>query len=145
MHLTNNSVQKHNKNAIIQQSMWEMKTFINHIGLQKWRIVQEKIKNIIVWSIKSCQGHVTGKKGFFQMVGYDFMIDQNLNPWIIEVNMSPSMDHSTPVTKKLVKMVQKDTANLISSPLRKKQKNSGNFTCIYRGDEDLPKYKLYNI
>ncbi len=68
------------------------------------------------------------------MVGYDFMIDQNLNPWIIEINMSPSMDSSTPVTKKLVKMVQRDTANLISSNGRNKQKHSGNFTCIYRGD-----------
>ena len=38
------------------------------------------------------------------MVGYDFMIDENLNPWIIEINMSPSMDHSTPVSKKLVKI-----------------------------------------
>ena len=54
------------------------------------------------------------------MVGYDFMIDQNLNPWLIEINMSPSMDHSTPVTKRLVKMVQKDVANLITAPSKKK-------------------------
>ncbi len=56
----------------------------------------------------------------FQIFGYDFMIDENLNPWIIEINMSPSMDHSTPVTKKLVKMVQRDMANLITSTPKKK-------------------------
>jgi len=54
------------------------------------------------------------------MVGYDFMIDENLNPWIIEINMSPSMDHSTPVTKRLVDMVQRDTANLLASSAKKK-------------------------
>jgi tubulin monoglycylase TTLL3/8 len=120
MHLTNNSIQKYNKNAVIDESMWEMKTFVDLIGEEKWRAVQEKMKSIIVWSIKSCEGSVTGKKGFFEMVGYDFMIDENLNPWIIEINMSPSMDHSTPVTKKLVKMVQRDMANLITAPPKKK-------------------------
>ena len=54
------------------------------------------------------------------MVGYDFMIDEDLNPWLIQINMSPSMDHSTPVTKRLVKMVQKDVANLITASAKKK-------------------------
>lgn len=97
-----------------------MKTFIEYIGAEKWKIIQEKMKSIIVWSIKSCEGSVTGKKGFFEMVGYDFMIDENLNPWLIEINMSPSMDYSTPVTKKLVKMVQRDVGNIITSTGKKK-------------------------
>jgi hypothetical protein len=71
------------------------------------------------------------------------MIDDNLDPWLIEINMSPSMDYSTPVTKKLVKMVLQDTGKLIHST--KKKDNVGNFTCIYRGNEDLAKYDLYNI
>jgi len=43
------------------------------------------------------------------------MIDENLNPWLIEINMSPSMEYSTPITKKLVKMVLQDTGKLIAS------------------------------
>ena len=30
-----------------------------------------------------------------EMFGYDFMIDVNYNPWIIEINKSPSMDMNT--------------------------------------------------
>lgn len=56
--------------------------------------------------------------------------------------MSPSMDYSTPVTKKLVKMVLQDTGMIISG---KKGRNVGNFTCIYKGNEDLSSYNLYNI
>lgn len=141
IHLTNNSIQKHNKKAVIEESMWEMRAFANHIGTEKWKALQEKMKAIVVWSVKSCEGSVTGKKGFFEMVGYDFMVDEHLNPWLIEVNMSPSMDHSTPVTKRLVKMVQRDMATLLSSPPKKKEKNSGLFTCIYRGEGDLSKYR----
>ena len=43
------------------------------------------------------------------------MIDEDLNPWLIEINMSPSMDYSTPVTSKLVRSVLTDTASIISS------------------------------
>lgn len=96
-----------------------------------------------MWSIKSCEGHVIGRKGSNELVGYDFMIDENLDPWLIEINMSPSMDYSTPVTKKLVKMVLTDTAKVMCS--NKKNRDTGGFQCIYRGDEDLPKFDVYNI
>lgn len=34
---------------------------------------------------------------FFELVRYDFMFDENLNPYIMEVNMSPNL---TPFVKK---------------------------------------------
>lgn len=60
-------------------------------------------------------------------MGYDMMIDEDLNPWLIEVNSSPAMDYSTPITRKLVKMVMQDIAKIIVD-LRKKKiktKNAG--------------------
>ena len=83
------------------------------------------------------------KKGSCELVGYDFMIDEDLNPWLIEINMSPSMDYSTPVTKRLVKMVLQDTGKVIGQA--KKGRDTGAFKCIYRGNEDLPQYNLYNF
>ena len=32
MHLTNNSIQKYHKTAVIEDSMWEMKAFSDYIG-----------------------------------------------------------------------------------------------------------------
>lgn len=43
--------------------MWEMSEFAQWLGVEKWKVIQEKMKNIVVWSIKSCEGHVIGKKG----------------------------------------------------------------------------------
>lgn len=57
--------------------------------------------------------------------------------------MSPSMDYSTPITKKLVKLVLQDTAKVIGS--NKKNKNTGLFNCIYKGNEDLDKFSLYKL
>lgn len=42
------------------------------------------------------------RKKSFEIFGYDFMIDINYNTWLIEINSSPSLDHSTHVTSKLV-------------------------------------------
>ena len=33
------------------------------------------------------------------------MVDTDLNVWLIEINSSPSMEYSTPITEKLVKQV----------------------------------------
>lgn len=38
---------------------------------------------------------VQKRKNTFEIFGFDFMIDENYNPWIIEINQSPAMDYST--------------------------------------------------
>lgn len=37
IHLTNNSVQKYNKNGNIEKSMWSMEEFSEFIGIEKWK------------------------------------------------------------------------------------------------------------
>lgn len=51
------------------------------------------------------------------------------------------MDSSTPVTKKLVKMLLHDTGLLIANT--KPKKNIGNYTCIYEDEADLANYTEY--
>lgn len=143
VHLTNESLQKHSKKHNRDKAMWTMSEFASHIGAENWRRIQEQLKDIVVWSIKACEGHVIGKRGSFELFGYDFMVDEQLRPWLIEVNMSPSMEYSTPVTKQLVKMVLQDTARLVSSP--KKGRQVGNFTCLYKSADDLAHYGHFKL
>lgn len=62
------------------------------------------------------------------------MVDELLNPWLIEVNSSPSMDYSTPVTRRLVKMVLEDTVKVMVDERKKKTKKRGLFKLIYDGE-----------
>jgi len=41
------------------------------------------------------------------------MVDDDLNCWLIEVNSSPALDYSTPITERLVKMVSEDTIKVV--------------------------------
>ena len=72
-----------------------------------------QIKNIIKMSLISVMDSVEHRKNSFEIYGYDFMIDEDLKTWLIEVNSSPAMDYSTPVTTPLVKAVLEDTVKVV--------------------------------
>ena len=40
-----------------------------------------------------------------EVFGYDFMVDTSFNVWLIEVNASPSMEYSSPITERMVREV----------------------------------------
>lgn len=50
------------------------------------------MKHYVKSSTLSVQDMVNNRKNSFEFFGYDFMVDENLNVWLIEVNSSPSMD-----------------------------------------------------
>ena len=40
-----------------------------------------------------------GRKNSFEIFGYDFIIDEVYNPWLIEVNTNPCIEESSPMLK----------------------------------------------
>jgi len=76
--------------------------------------IYDSIKNIVINSLESVQDNFEQRRGVpFEMFGYDIMVDDDLNSWLIEVNSSPAMDYSTDVTERLVKMVLEDTIKVV--------------------------------
>ena len=42
------------------------------------------------------------KKNCFELFGYDFIIDKEINPWLIEVNTNPCIEESSNLLKELL-------------------------------------------
>jgi hypothetical protein len=58
----------------------------------------------------------------FELFGFDILVDSNLKPWLMEVNVCPSLNSSSPMDVKLKTTLISDTLNLIGIiPYDKKQ------------------------
>ena len=57
--------------------------------------IRPDMKKICQWSCEAAQELVEGRKNSHELFGYDFMVDENFNTWLIEINSSPAMDYST--------------------------------------------------
>merc|ERR1712224_534258 len=76
-----------------------------------------QIKDIVLWSLRTVMESVEHRKNSAELFGYDFMFSEEPGKdpkvWLIEVNSSPAMDYSTPITTPLVKKVMEDTAKVL--------------------------------
>ena len=61
----------------------------------------EDIEAIIVNSCKAVQNVIINDRHCFELYGYDVIIDNDLKPWLIEVNASPSLSSTTLIDKQL--------------------------------------------
>lgn len=109
-HLTNNSVAKHSEqfhNDEIKGNMYfenELAELVDSMaGKEVFKGIKKQMRKIITDSMLSVQDMIVPRKNTIEMYGYDFMIDEDFRPYLIEVNSSPCMEYSTHVTAKLVK------------------------------------------
>ena len=124
VHLTNNSVAKYAKNTteMGQGNMWDVETFAGYLqteyGEEKWeegglrKRCQQVIKNTLE-SVQDMFDENNRKATCTELYGFDLMLDEDCNPWLLEVNSSPTMEFSTPITEYLCQKVMEDTVKVI--------------------------------
>eukprot|EP00347_Sterkiella_histriomuscorum_P014185 403361837 len=152
MHLTNNAIVSKSEKfyeSEIEGNMWSCEQFSSHLQetYQKDVFQDEiwpQIQKYVTCSLQSVQDMVENRKNSFEFLGYDFMVDEDLKVWLIEVNSSPSMDLSTNVTERLVKLVLTDLPKVILDyPKAKKKKecDTGGFILCHKAkiQVDRPK------
>jgi tubulin polyglutamylase TTLL4 len=63
----------------------------------------------------------------FELYGFDILIDSSLKPWIMEVNVCPSLSSSSPMDRKIKHILLTDTLNIIGMEhMTKKDKDNLN-------------------
>lgn len=119
VHLTNYSIQKKSEsytqntskdNTNLRASKWSLKTlqkvFEDH-G-KDYKGVKQRMFDLMIKTLISVEGPINKpmraskhKDICFELYGFDIIIDSDLKPWILEVNISPSFSSSSPFDKNL--------------------------------------------
>ena len=85
-----------------------------NIPLENFNNMIEQMKYLVEISFKSVENKFIRKKSVlcFEIFGYDFIIDNDFKPWILEINNNPGLCISSPVIKKLVPRMVDDAFRL---------------------------------
>merc|ERR1712166_378850 len=121
MHLTNVAIQKHgNEYNDRHGGKWSMHNLVQWLeavrGREATAQMVEEIEAIIVNSCRSVQHVIINDRHCFELYGYDVIIDDNLKPWLVEVNASPSLNCTTLVDRQLKGALINDVLNIVASP-----------------------------
>lgn len=153
VHLTNVAVQKTSPDYHPKKGCkWMLQRFRQYLaskhGPQVVEALFSDMDNIFIKSLQSVQKVIISDKHCFELYGYDILIDQDLKPWLLEVNASPSLTASSPEDYELKTCLLEDTLHVVDMEARLtgKEKRVGGFDLMWNdgpvsreeGAPDLP-------
>ena len=83
--------------------------------------------------------YVPDRHNCFQLFGFDVLIDNKLNPWLLEVNLSPSLACDSPLDQKIKSKLISNMLNLIGVVNHKNQRAQGNLAMNRTSNQFLDK------
>lgn len=118
MHLTNVAIQQKYKKYSSTHggkfSLFNLFFYLQNLyGYDKSSKCYNDIKEVIIHSLKSVQPVMNSNKHCFECYGYDIMLDDNLKPWLIEINSSPSLATTTKGDHILKKKLINDVLDIV--------------------------------
>ena len=132
IHLTNYSINKNSLNFEQNDSVneefgekWTLFTLKNYFEKNNLNFdkVWEKIKDIIIKVILSVTGMAIpliksfelSSGNLFELYGVDILLDENLTPWLMEVNLNPSLNCDSQLDLKVKSKLLTDIFNIIGA------------------------------
>ncbi|NXK51023.1 TTLL9 polyglutamylase, partial [Chauna torquata] len=138
VHLTNVAVQKTAPDYDPEKGCkWMIQQLRQYLtakhGARSVEVLFADMDNIFIKSLQSVQKVIISDKHCFELYGYDILIDQDLKPWLLEVNASPSLTASSQEDYELKCHLLKDTLHIVDMEgrLTGKEKRVGGFDLIW--------------
>ncbi|TMW67957.1 hypothetical protein Poli38472_007629 [Pythium oligandrum] len=117
MHLTNVAVQKNNEDYNSHHGgKWNIKNLLLYVESTRGRNTGEKllqdIHAVMLHALRAVQNVIINDQHCFECYGYDIIIDDNLKPWLVEVNASPSLTTTTTDDRNMKSRLLRDVLEL---------------------------------
>lgn len=127
--------------------MMDFKGFSEYIKFATGRdyvaeVIQPRMKEIAKSSLSCACETISHRKNSWELYGFDFMIDDSFNTWLIEINSSPACDYSTKVTEVYVQKALVEILNVVldlrewerqDKDTRGVKPDTGGWGCIHKG------------
>lgn len=107
-HLTNQAVQKKHERyeAERDDTVWSMQQLNEYVNAQcaqakgldqDWVLtsLKKQMQSIMMWCYHAGRRKLDRRTGFFDLLGFDFLVDENMQVWLIEINDNPSLSTAT--------------------------------------------------
>ncbi|XP_072181816.1 uncharacterized protein [Diadema setosum] len=144
IHLSNQSIQKFYENSpkrdknLPEDNMWDSSTFRKYLDDRGFEGLYEDVivpgmKKAILSSMLCAQDVMEARKNSFELYGADFMLTDDFIPWMLEINASPAMGATSPVTEQLCANVIEDTMKVVLDRKHDKNCDTGRFSILYKG------------
>uniref|UniRef100_A0AAX7SV29 Tubulin--tyrosine ligase-like protein 5 n=1 Tax=Astatotilapia calliptera TaxID=8154 RepID=A0AAX7SV29_ASTCA len=136
MHLTNYSVNKKSSDYVSCDdpevedygNKWSMSAVLRYLKQEgkDTTSLMKQVEDLIVKAVLSaelqiataCKTFVPHKTNCFELYGFDVLIDSNLKPWLLEVNLSPSLACDAPLDLKIKASMIADMFSLVGECIR---------------------------
>ncbi|GAB9463681.1 hypothetical protein Gpo141_00001130 [Globisporangium polare] len=117
MHLTNVAVQKNNEDYNSNHGgKWSITNLCLWVEATRGRHAGEKllldIHAVMLHSLRAVQNVIINDQHCFECYGYDIIVDDNLKPWLVEVNASPSLTTTTHEDRNMKSRLLRDVLEL---------------------------------
>ena len=149
-HITNYSFQKYNDNFQKFEKgnevpFYEFQKFLDENYPEKnYKLnkdLSKQIKEIVSITMKSGKEQINknGRNFQFEIFGYDFMLDENFNLFLIEINSNPGIEESSPWIKVIIPRMLDDALRLTLDQIF----NPGyDFSKIYKDENEETNMKM---
>ncbi|XP_052753963.1 tubulin monoglutamylase TTLL4-like isoform X4 [Galleria mellonella] len=115
MHLTNYSINRLSKNytpnedfAACEGHKWTLQTLFHYLKTEKnvdTDALWDSLKDLVIKTIISgeasisslTKANITSRYNCYELFGIDVLLDEDLKPWLLEVNISPSLHSASPL------------------------------------------------
>ncbi|ROL46845.1 Protein polyglycylase TTLL10 [Anabarilius grahami] len=124
-HLTNQYMQKKNPlySLLKEETVWSMDRFNTYInetymlskGLPKdWALgpFAKRMQHIIMQCFQAVKAKLDCKLGYFDLIGCDFLIDEDFKVWLLEMNCNPALHTNCEVLKDVIPRTVSETLDL---------------------------------
>ncbi|XP_053330304.1 tubulin polyglutamylase TTLL5 [Spea bombifrons] len=143
MHLTNYSVNKKSGDYVSCDdpevedygNKWTMSAMLRYLKQdgRDTAALMSQIEDLIIKTViagelpiaSACRAFLAHRGNCFELYGFDVLIDVNLKPWLLEVNLSPSLACDAPLDLKVKASVISDMLTLIGVECQDPQQRTG--------------------